>query len=448
MTLRERKSWKDYQAKKSTGLTVKRLKKRLDMRIFLKALLMIAVMFALVKGGSFIYKKWTAKPPLRSYEEVLARFSETLKPTEISSDETFIKYSPNEDEDPYYIKLSIDRDLQKRMEDLLKRYKPPYAAVVAMDPKTGKILAMASYSSEDNSETNWCLKSPFQAASIFKFVTAAAAIEKMHYREDSTIAFNGGLYRLRERNVFDKSKRFYNRMTLSDAFAKSANIVFAKLVNRGIQPEDLKIYSHQFLFNRQIPFLFDVEQSKASIPEEKFKLAKAAAGFGDVTLSPLHGAMIASAVLNGGSIANPYMIEKIYNSERVLQYERTPDTFDTIMQPSTADIMKNMMQDTLRRGTIRKTFRGWSRNKVLSRLTIGGKTGSLNGSELNGQHDWFVGFGKDGEKEIAISAVIVNHNLWHIKPAYLAKEAFLKYFEKTKPKDYYLATSGRVIRIR
>ena len=87
-----------------------------------------------------------------------------------------------------------------------------------------------------------------------------------------------------------------------------------------------------------------------------------------------------------------------------------------------------MMEMTLTKGTIRKTFRGWARDKALADLTIGGKTGSLNGQSLSGEHNWFVGFAEEGSKRLVISSVIVNHPLWHIKPSYLARVAFTNYF--------------------
>ncbi len=350
---------------------------------------------------------------------------ENLDPHKISSGKAFRPI--NLDNEKYYLKFSIDEKLQGKMERLLKRYKPPYAAVIGMDPASGKILAMASYSRLDDSDTNWCLKSPFRAASIFKVITSAAAIENLHMGRNTNIGFNGRLYRLNKRNVFDK-RRYRNRMTLGTAFAKSANIVFAKLVEHGIKPRHLRQYSEQFLFNQDIPFDFEVESSHASIPEEKYKLAKTAAGFGDVTLSPLHGAIIVSSILNRGAMISPYIVDKIYDENRSLIYQKKPFFPQRLIEEDTALSIKRMMGLTLSRGTIRKTFRGWHRDRVLSKLNIGGKTGSLSSRKLKGQHDWFVGFAEYGDKKLVVSAVIVNHSLWHIKPIYLAKQAFLDYF--------------------
>ena len=437
-----RRSWRSYQNNLLRSSVYKIKTKLSDFRITFKFVL-IAVCSFLLLFGIFHFplksKNHTEKNP---NDILLQKAISSLKSGEINSSNIFREFTPQGDNKSYYVKLSLDENLQRRMEKILEMYKPPYAGIVAMDPDSGKVLAMASYSRFDqNAGSNYCLKSSFSAASIFKMVTASAAVEKMKLDEDSVIGFTGGYYKLRERNVFGRDGKFINWMSLGDAFAKSANIVFAKLTTKGLIADDLRVYASQFLFNHQIPFDLFVEESKAEIPNEEYELARTAAGFGDVTLSPLHGAVLASAVLNDGTIVNPYILEKIYDKDRTLLYERGPVFSDSIVTPQTARRIKNMMETTLTKGTIRKTFSGWTRNKVLSDLSIGGKTGSLNGKILKGENDWFVGFAEEGEKRLVISAVIVNGSLWHIKPAFVAKEAFLNYFGKKNTGKYYLATT-------
>ena len=114
-----------------------------------------------------------------------------FSPSQINSKNIFSKVKLNNNDQDYYLKLSLDEKLQKRIEVLLKRYKPPYAAFVGLDPDTGAIVAMAGYSRSEGEGTDLCLKSPFRAASIFKLVTSAAAIEKINMGRNTSIGFNG-----------------------------------------------------------------------------------------------------------------------------------------------------------------------------------------------------------------------------------------------------------------
>ena len=82
------------------------------------------------------------------------------------------------------VNYTIDRDLQKESDSLLQRYKPDYAAIVMMDAKTGKILAMSSFEKANPQGSNLNLRATFPAASIFKVVTASAAVDKAGKRLD------------------------------------------------------------------------------------------------------------------------------------------------------------------------------------------------------------------------------------------------------------------------
>ncbi len=88
------------------------------------------------------------------------------------------------------LKFTLDKDLQKKVEDLYYRYQPAFAAFVALDPETGKILAMVDHSSVGH-EGNLTLQSSFPAASIFKVVTSAAALGEGKIRPQSRFPVNG-----------------------------------------------------------------------------------------------------------------------------------------------------------------------------------------------------------------------------------------------------------------
>src|SRR5258708_26773118 len=93
-------------------------------------------------------------------------------------------------------------------------------------------------------------------------------------------------------------------LSLSMALAKSANVVFAKMAVKHLDADSLRKEAERFLFNRPI-WDQPMEQSSAQIPDSGLDFAKSAAGFGHVKLSPLHAALIAAAVGNGGVAGAP-----------------------------------------------------------------------------------------------------------------------------------------------
>ena len=90
--------------------------------------------------------------------------------------------------------------------------------------------------------------------------------------------------------------------------------------------------------------------------------------------------------------------------------------------------MKVLMRATVRKGSARKSFKGFFRGNYKS-LDVGGKTGSLTGLNPKGRTEWFVGYGDSGKEKIAVATVIVNKKKWRVKPAYLARKVIEEYFK-------------------
>ena len=77
---------------------------------------------------------------------------------------------------PVILEYAIDERIQEEVFSLFANYHPDYAAYVAIDSQTGKVIAMASYSNSDKEVGNLAIRTTFPAASVFKIVTAAAAV--------------------------------------------------------------------------------------------------------------------------------------------------------------------------------------------------------------------------------------------------------------------------------
>ena len=152
------------------------------------------------------------------------------------------------------------------------------------------------------------VKAVFPAASIFKLVTASALLDAGLTPEEET-CYHGGKRRISERLLEDTASD-RQCLSLSEALGRSANGVFAKLTHRHLTAEKLLAAAELFHFNRPLPFPVPVEPSLAYVPDDALGLAQTGAGFGDVFLSPLHGALIAAVAANGGLWRPPVLFER------------------------------------------------------------------------------------------------------------------------------------------
>ena len=322
---------------------------------------------------------------------------------------------------------TLDPLLQEKMISLFAKYKVPYGAFVAISTKTGKVLAMAGYSEKDGVDQNLALRATYPAASIFKLVTAAAALEKGKVEPDTVINFRGGLYALSPGNWTDNPKRDKNKITLADAMGKSCNVAFAKVALRWLDAGDLLRSAESLGFNNTINFEFPVQQSRIHVENNEKSIAKTAAGFGDVTLSPLHGAMIASAIANDGRMVEPRIVEKIFiDGREAYNFGKKEGTAG--ISPETAEKLRYMMTKTVEKGTARHSFFTQRGKAYLKDIVVGGKTGSLEGDDPQGDYSWFVGMAPLDNPEIAIAALVINRPVWKIKAPFVAREGFLTYF--------------------
>ena len=331
------------------------------------------------------------------------------------------------------VTYTIDPLLQEKMTDFFAKYKVPYGAFVAISPKTGKVLAMVEHSEKDKGDRHLALRATYPAASLFKLITAAAAIENGKVEPETVIRFNGGLYTLTPRNWVDNPKRDKNKITLADAMGKSCNVAFAKVALKWLGAGDLLHYAENFGFNKALDFDLPVQMSQASIENTAESIAKTAAGVGNVTLSPLHGALIASVIGNDGKMIAPRIIEKISLDGREL-YNFKIKELDTCISTETAGKLKYMMTKTIESGTSRHTFYTRKGRAYLKDITIGGKTGTLEGDNPPGDYSWFVGIAPLEDPEIAVAALVINQPTWQIKASVAAREALLTYFKSNKLK--------------
>jgi cell division protein FtsI/penicillin-binding protein 2 len=322
--------------------------------------------------------------------------------------------------------LTIDPLLQRRMETLLSDYEVPWGVVVAVEPATGRILALAQHSSAEPSRSRGLAARPMSPeASIFKIVTAAALLEE-GVSPDERVCYHGGKRRIRPGHLQD-SPRDAACLTMAEALGHSANVAFAKLAHRHLAPDDLRREAERLFFNAPVEVNgAPAGSSPAVIPDDPFAFASAAAGFSpEVRLTPLHAALMAATVGNGGKLVPLRLVDEV--DGRPLPAAPTRE----VLAPERARQLARMMELTVSDGTARRAFR--ERRRPVLPVSVAGKTGSLDEHEPFRDHGWFVGFAPAEAPTIAVAVVIVNEPRWRLRAPWVAREALRSYLLGTSP---------------
>ena len=327
---------------------------------------------------------------------------------------------------PRGLQLTLDHNLQETAEKALGDQK---GAIVALDPRTGAILAMVSYPSFDpNTLTgpgagnagvdleddaaeplrNRATDETYSPGSVFKVITTASGLDFGVVSPSSEFADPLEL-ELPDSNATISN---YNNdvcndgksVTLAVAFVRSCNTVFAQL-GVDIGGDDLGITAESFGFNRSIPFDLPVLVSffpgEGSIEDNPSATAQSAIGQRDVQTTPLLMAMSAAAVANGGNAMVPYLVDDVFTSDGSIEFETEPSIWRRSMSPATASVLSEMMEQVVISGTGKKA--------AVPGVRIAGKTGTAQVTDKP-PHAWFIGFGPVGADEdeptIAIAVVV------------------------------------------
>ncbi|MBI5575920.1 MAG: hypothetical protein HY896_06100 [Deltaproteobacteria bacterium] len=326
------------------------------------------------------------------------------------------------------VTLALDEDLQRGIFALFRRFDPAYGVFAAMEPSTGRVVALVGYRRGGEADPRLPLKAVYPAASLIKVITAAAALEKGSILPDDAIAYRGGIYGISRKGLHAKDGRGVPSMSLEEAIARSANAVFGKVAVNNVGSDGLSSYMEKFGFGQPVPFDLPVEPSQAEVPRDEFLLARTGAGFGEVYVSPLHMAMIMSAIGNSGRMPQPILIEHVADKDGAPLFQAEPANWRDTVNPETADTLLRMMVKTIEIGTSRRTFGTPESTPLLQDMQVAGKTGSLSGWSPRMHFEWFAGVAPVDDPELAVAALVVNDSRWKIKGSYVGKEAFNTYF--------------------
>lgn len=321
------------------------------------------------------------------------------------------------------VELTIDPVVQKAAWDALGKLK---GAVVALDPKTGNILALVSKPGFDanrlavhdgiTSGNNYAelladTSSPlvnkaisgtlYAPGSVFKILVAAAAIESGKYTAESTLP-NPVKYKLPGTNTFIQNSgegKCGGKATVSiaDALRFSCNIPFAQL---GVElgQEAIRDQAEKFGFGKTVEIPL---RSTASVyPENMDDAQTAMSSFGqfDVRVTPLQIAMMSAAIANNGMIMKPNLIENVVSANLSSLFAPSPQEYASPISESTAAAVRNMMIDAVARGV--------SSNASIKGVAVAGKTGTAQNGKGEPYTLWFTGFAPAENPQVVVAVVI------------------------------------------
>jgi cell division protein FtsI/penicillin-binding protein 2 len=326
--------------------------------------------------------------------------------------------------------LTLDPNLQKKVSAYLKKANPVKAAFVALDPRSGDVLALAETARNLKTNPHPISDDEPPSASIFKIVTSLALYQEPGFRDQDKVCYHGGLRSLSKGNVIDNPKLDRACDGIERAFAKSINPVFAKLAYRLLEAKDLTRVAAALGFGKTaLPFPLDFDARGLTLPEDDIGVAIKAAGFWSSHLSPIHGALIGAVLAGDGSLRVPRLVSEVREGEQVLY--RAPEAESRqVFDAAPVKAVRKLMEKTGSIGTGRKYV---AASKLLKKLGVPCKSGSLTGYGPDKLHySWFVGYAPAENPTIAFAAMVGNDDKWKINAGRLMREALETYFATPK----------------
>ncbi len=311
----------------------------------------------------------------------------------------------------YDLHLTIDHDLQKFAYEKLSGRR---GAVVALEPSTGKILAMVSYPdfnpSADALEENWnyiveredspllprATNGLYPPGSTYKIVTASTAFNAGYADK---LFVDEGSFELDGLKVENYGGKVYGELSLKQAFIYSSNCVFCDL-GYELGAENVLTSAEAFGINKSIDT--DISVSKSRIEYKKMTDVDAALvsiGQGQLLMTPLHVAMMGATVANEGKMMKPYLVDTITASSGVTMGTTKPERLYQPISALCAEYMKELMVGVVESGT--------GRGAQIYGISVAGKTGTAE-NETDKDHAWFVGFAPAESPQIVVAVLLEN----------------------------------------
>ena len=320
--------------------------------------------------------------------------------------------------------LSLDAKVQKAAYDALGKLQ---GAVIAIEPKTGRVLAMAtspSYNTNgiathDTGKANSYYDSLVKSTpnplynraiggdlnppgSTFKLVVASAALETGKYTPQSRLP-NVSSYVLPQTTTTIHNDTFGTcgagaTVTIADALRLSCNIPMAELAVK-LGPDTIRAQAEKYGFNKS--FSLPLNSTASVYPSGLDTPQTALTGFGQgqVLATPLQMAMVSAGIANGGVVMNPRMVDQVIGPDLSVQQTYGSTQFGRALDAANDAEMVQMMVNNVKNGIIS--------NARIEGVDVAGKTGTAqNGSRAFTL--WFTGFAPAEDPQVAVAVVVEN----------------------------------------
>jgi cell division protein FtsI (penicillin-binding protein 3) len=318
--------------------------------------------------------------------------------------------------DGYEIILTIDEFIQfvaeRELDKAYRKFKAKGASVIVMDPKTGEILGFANRPSYNlnrpqdsgaDSRRNRAICDMFEPGSVFKIVTASAALEEGRFSESSRFFCEEGSYRVASHILHDHHPHGW--LTFAQVISESSNIGTTKIaqaIGAGL------VYKYAYLFGFGKPSGVDMAGEIPGVLKEPRLWSKTSIGAipigQEVGVNALQLACAISAIANGGVLMNPFVVKAIRQREGEIIREFSPREIRRVVSRRTAMRMKDIL--------VLATEEGTGRLARVADFKVAGKTGTAQKIEPNGAYSHskytasFIGFAPSDEPLIAVVVTV------------------------------------------
>jgi peptidoglycan glycosyltransferase len=327
------------------------------------------------------------------------------------------------------VQLTLDPDAQTAAYEGLSNLPGDVeASVVALEPSTGKILAMVSLPtydpnklashdlgevsdnyqrlSEDPAQPllNRAIQTRLPPGSTFKVVTAAAAIESGNYDAGDMVP-GGPTYQLPltsgDSGLIDNEGRDCGtgRIPFTQAMENSCNTSFAALANE-VGAEAMTKQAEAFGFNSH--YLEDLgPQAESTFPTDMNAAETGQSGIGqfEVASTPLQMAMVAAGIANGGTVMRPYVVDEVQSPELDVLAKTDSSELSQAVSASTASELTKLMVATVDNGTANPA--------AIPGIEVAGKTGTAQSGDPDvPPYAWFISFAPATDPQVAVAVMI------------------------------------------
>lgn len=319
------------------------------------------------------------------------------------------QYISGEGKEGANLTLTIDHRLQKKARELMGDRN---GAVVALNPKTGATLALYSNPSYDTNEKslkeNWsslaesgdsvflarATSGLYAPGSVFKTVTAAAAVE--NGLEDMNFNDTGSVF-VDSHEFKNFGGKKYGNIDIYKGFAVSSNVVFVTLADK-LGYSKLSGAAKKFMIGEKIDYDIPLQTGQVLRDNKKTNVAAVGMGQGDLLVTPMNMALVASAVANEGKMMAPYIVESADLSNGYNVYAHKSAVLSEATDKDTAKKVAEMMKKCVKSGT--------GTSAAVSGIEVAGKTGT---AENTGEdHAWFIAFAPADDPQIAVCVMMEN----------------------------------------